>query len=56
MKASLVWSLIDAYLCKPWQNNAPDHVSIRFEIFTAVTIKNGVFWDVKLLASVASYS
>jgi hypothetical protein len=22
------------------------HVSVRFEVFTAVTVKNGVFWDI----------
>jgi hypothetical protein len=30
---------------------------VRFEVFTAVTMKNGVFWDVTpQRASVASYS
>jgi hypothetical protein len=25
------------------------HGNVRFEVFTAVTMKNGVFWDVALL-------
>jgi hypothetical protein len=34
----------------------PDHALnamnfVRFEVFTAVTMKNGVFWDVKLCGS-----
>jgi hypothetical protein len=27
------------------------HSYIRFEVFTAVTMKNGVFWDVTLCGS-----
>jgi hypothetical protein len=26
-------------------------LNVRFEVFTAVTMKNGVFWDVMLCAS-----
>jgi hypothetical protein len=31
------------YLCK--------EIVVRFEVFTAVTMKNGVFWDVTLCGS-----
>jgi hypothetical protein len=33
-------------------NKTPaDPLSVRYEVFTAVTMKNGVFWDVTLCGS-----
>jgi hypothetical protein len=29
----------------------PEDTQLRFEVFTAVTIKNAVFWDVGLVKS-----
>jgi hypothetical protein len=45
-----------AYLAKQKTVLSYLHVStlnkiVRFEVFTAVTIKNGVFWDVTLCGS-----
>jgi hypothetical protein len=42
---------VHQYLClQIW------HYTVKFEVFTAVTMKNVVFWDVMQHALVASYS
>jgi hypothetical protein len=41
---------------KRTEHGGEDELWIRFEAFTAVTMENGVFWDVTQRASVASYS
>jgi hypothetical protein len=32
-----------------------EHINVRFKVFTAVTMKNGIFWDVTLCGSCSSY-
>jgi hypothetical protein len=35
--------------CSPvFLRDAEELKNVRFEVFTAVTVKNGVFWDIKI--------
>jgi hypothetical protein len=34
-------------LVEPQSTRKVDHMYVRYEVFTAVTMKNAVFWDIK---------
>jgi hypothetical protein len=44
-------SIVINTFCKDFSLQEHRTVCVRFEVFTTVTMKNGVFWDVTLCGS-----
>jgi hypothetical protein len=40
------YNLINGYIYEPDAKNTTVYCFVRFEVFTAMTMKNGIFWDV----------
>jgi hypothetical protein len=46
MKNTILWGIKTQFVPHRTHITSPPKRSVRFEVFTAVTMKNAVFWDV----------